>query len=127
MTDFDPDGQEIAKSFAQSMRNDFGIQNLVAHKVLLNHQDILENDLPSDIDAKISSPHYLKFVREFGTKVVELDAAPVSLIQNKLKEAIEAVINIEAFNRQLELEEKDAVLIAAKRAAVLSFMGVPKK
>ena len=59
--------------------------------------------------------------------MVELDAAPVSLIQNKLKEAIEAVINILAFNRQLELEEKDAVLIAAKRAAVLSFMGVPKK
>ncbi len=127
LTDFDPDGQEIAKSFAQSMRNDFGIQNLVAHKVLLNHKDILENDLPSDMDAKVSSPHYLKFVSEFGTKVVELDAAPVSLIQNKLKEAIEAVINIEAFNRQLELEAKDAVLIAAKRAAVLSFMGVPKK
>ncbi|NDH68701.1 MAG: hypothetical protein EBY22_12515 [Gammaproteobacteria bacterium] len=127
LTDFDPDGQEIAKSFAQSMRNDFGIQNLVAHKVLLNHQDILENDLPSDMDAKVSSPHYLKFVSEFGTKVVELDAAPVSLIQNKLKEAIEAVINIETFNRQLELEEKDAVLIAAKRAAVLSFMAVPKK
>jgi hypothetical protein len=127
LTDFDPDGQEIARSFAQSMQNDFGIKNLVPHKVLLNHQDILENDLPSDIDAKETSPHYIKFVSEYGTKVVELDAAPVLLIQRKLKEAIEAVIDIAAFNRQLELEERDAVLIAAKREAVLRFMGVAKK
>ena len=43
------------------------------------------HDLPSDMDAKVSSPNYQKFLKIPGsTKVVELDAAPVEAIAVKL-------------------------------------------
>ena len=44
-----------------------------------------------------------------------LDAAPVELLQEKLREAIKSVIDIDEFNEQLELEEADAVELEARR------------
>jgi hypothetical protein len=122
LSDFDPDGEAIAESFVSSMRDDFGIENLEASKILLTEQDVKENSLPVTLDAKKSSPQYKKFVAKYGTKAVELDAAPVELIQSKLREAIERVIDIELFNAELEREQEDAQLIAAKREAIIQFM-----
>jgi hypothetical protein len=94
LTDFDPDGDEIAASFARSLRDDFNIQNIHAVKVALTAEDVQAHDLPSDMDAKVSSPNYQKFLKKYrSTKVVELDAAPVKLLQSKLREAIESVID----------------------------------
>jgi len=76
-------------------------------------------DLPSDMDAKESSPNYQKFIKEFGvTKVVELDAAPVKLLQSKLRESIQSVIDVDEFNSQCDLERQDAAHIEAHRRVV---------
>ena len=118
LTDFDPDGEEIAASFARSLRDDFGIKNIHAVKVALTAEDVKNHDLPSDMDAKESSPNYEKFIAKYGTKVVELDAAPVKLLQAKLREAIESVIDIAEFNAQVDLEAQDAATIEAHRRVV---------
>lgn len=122
LTDFDPDGEAIAESFVSSMRGDFGIRNLEASKILLTEQDVKEHNLPVTLDAKESSPQFKKFAAKFGTKAVELDAAPVDLIQAKLREAIERIIDIDVFNTQIEREQEDAQLIAAQREAIIHFM-----
>ena len=122
LTDFDPDGEAIAESFVSSMRTDFGIKNLEASKILLTANDVTEYDLPVTLDAKTTSPQFKKFAAKFGTKAVELDAAPVELIQSKLREAIERVIDIDLFNAQLEKEREDAQLIAAQREAIIQFI-----
>jgi hypothetical protein len=119
LTDFDPDGEEIAASFARSLRDDFGVQNIHPVKVALTAQDVLDYDLPSDMDAKPSSPNYAKFIKTHGTKAVELDAAPVVLLQDKLRKAIEGVMDVTAFNAQIELEKQDAAQIQAYRQVVL--------
>jgi hypothetical protein len=120
LTDFDPDGDEIAASFARSLRDDFNIKNIHAVKVALTTQDVQAYDLPSDMDAKVSSPNYQKFLKKYGrTKVVELDAAPVKLLQSKLREAIESVIDVVEFNAQLQLEQDDAANIEAHRQVVM--------
>jgi len=119
LTDFDPDGEEIASSFARSLRDDFGMSNIHALKVALTAQDVRDNDLPSDMDAKVSSPNYQKFIRQYGSKVVELDAAPVELLQSKLRDAIHSVIDVAEFNAQLQLEEEDAANIEAHRQVVM--------
>jgi hypothetical protein len=49
---------------------------------------------------------------------VELDAAPVKLLQAKLREAIEAVIDVVEFNAQVDLEAQDAATIEAHRQVV---------
>jgi hypothetical protein len=120
LTDFDPDGEQIASSFARSLRDDFGLTDIHAVKVALTAQDVIYNDLPSDMDAKPSSPNYKKFIRKFNsTKVVELDAAPVKFLQAKLREAIHSVIDVAEFNAQCQLEHDDAANIEAHRQVVM--------
>jgi hypothetical protein len=113
LTDFDPDGEQIASSFARSMRDDFGI-SVHPVKVALNQEDVLLNNLPSDMDAKPSSPHYKKFVAKYGTRAVELDAAPVKLLQDKLRDVINSYLDVDVFNTQIEEEAKDAALLNGK-------------
>ena len=122
LTDFDPDGEQIASSFARSMRDDFGI-SVHPVKVALTQEDVLLNDLPSDMDAKPSSPHYKKFVAKYGTRAVELDAAPVKLLQSKLRDVITGYLDIEVFNAQIDAEKKDAAFLAAHRQIVIKAIG----
>ena len=120
LTDFDPDGDEIAASFANSLINDFGIVNIRAEKVALTAEDIERYKLPSDMDAKDGSPNYQKFLNRYGaTKVVELDAAPVPQLQGKLREAIEQFLDVNEFNHQVELEKQDAAQVLARRQLVI--------
>jgi len=123
LTDFDPDGEAIAASFARSMRDDFGLRHVIPHKVLLNQSDVSEYDLPSDLDAKPSSPNYQKFVAKFRTQATELDALPADLIQARLRQVIENVIDTDTFQRQVDQEVRDAALLQAKREAILNFVG----
>lgn len=120
LTDFDPDGDEIAESFCRSMRDDFGITNIQSFKVALTHEDVEKYNLPSDMDAKKTSVNYKKFFKRYGTnRAVELDAAPVELLQEKLRGAIESVLDMDEFNAQIKIEEQDAMEIEARRAVVL--------
>lgn len=122
LTDFDPDGDEIAASFARSMRDDFGIaiNKIRPVKVALTAEQVAEYNLPSDMLAKITSPNYKKFLQRYrSTKVAELDAAPVTLLQTKLKEVIESVIDVAEFNAQVEMEKQDSAHIEAYRQVVL--------
>ena len=122
LTDFDPDGEQIASSFARSMRDDFGI-SVHPVKVALTQDDVLLNDLPSDMDAKPSSPQYKKFVDKYGTRAVELDAAPVKLLQSKLRDVITSYLDVDVFNAQINAEAKDAALLQAHRKIVIQAIG----
>ena len=120
LTDFDPDGDQIAESFCRSMRDDFGITNIQSFKVALTREDVEKYDLPSDMDAKKTSPNYKKFFERYGSnRAVELDAAPVELLQEKLEGAIESLLDIDEFNAQIKIEEQDAIEIQARRTVVL--------
>jgi hypothetical protein len=122
LTDFDPDGEEIAASLCRSLRSDFEISDLVAHKVLLSSEDVRTYDLPSDLDAKPSSPQYQKFVRKYGTKAVELDADPVELIQSSLRKAIERCIDLDLFNQEIEASKIDYQEIETKKRELDDFL-----
>jgi len=119
LSDFDPDGEEIAASFPRSLRDDFGLWNVKSCKVALSGADVREYNLPSDMEAKTSSPNYCKFVERHGTHVAELDAAPVELLQNKLRDAIEGCLDMELFRAEIEKEKEDAAFIAARKKIVL--------
>lgn len=125
LTDFDPDGEQIAASFARSLRDDFGLKDIHAVKVALTAEDVEQNNLPSDLDAKPSSPNYKKFFAQYGSKAVELDAAPVELLQSKLQEAIEGVIDVTEFNSQIDMEKSDAQSVEAYRQTVFKAIGGP--
>jgi len=124
LSDFDPDGEEIAASFPRSLRDDFGLSNVMAHKVALSGADVREHGLPSDMEAKVTSPNYRKFVACHGVHVAELDAAPVDLLQGKLRDAIENCLDMNLFRAQLAKEQDDAAFIAATKRMVIKTMEV---
>lgn len=117
LSDFDPDGEEIAVSFPRSLRDDFGMTDITVYKVAISGDDVRNHNLPSDLEAKPKSPNYEKFVARHGVHVAELDSAPVALLQEKLREAIESCLDMELFLAEVEKEKEDAAFIAANKKA----------
>jgi hypothetical protein len=120
--DHDPEGWDIAESFAKSMRDDFDVEEVAAVKVALKPEQIEQLGLPPNTNVKTTSSRFKKFVRRFGTAVYELEAVEPSLLQRWLDEAVRSVLNISLFNAQVELEKQDAAAIADFRQEALAYL-----
>jgi len=118
LTDFDPDGEEIAHSFARSLRDDFGIYQIEPVKVALTADQVEEYELPPKMKAKQTSVNYRRFVQHHGDDVFELEALAPETLQAVLREAIDGVIDVEAFNRELDAEKEDAADLGMTRQRV---------
>lgn len=119
VSDFDPDGNEIASSFARSMRDDFGVEHVYPIKVALTDEQVKRFRLPPGMKAKASSSRCAKFVDEHGHDVFELEALPPETLQQVVREAIEGVIDRDAFAAEIKAEESDAVFLAGVRKSVV--------
>lgn len=119
--DFDPEGINIGESLLQSLREDFWLAGKSeAVRVGLNQEHIIRFGLPENLlEAKKSSSRYIPFVKQYGTKVYELEALSPEQLQQILTEVIDGVIDIDAFNKELESEKADAAEIAAFRKIVI--------
>jgi hypothetical protein len=115
LTDFDPEGEDIAHSLALSMRDDFGIHDLHPVKVGLTGRQVAEMGLPVKMTAKKGSSRRKKFVEIHGENVHELEAIPPDRLQIMLREAIDNVLDIDAFNAELDREKKDAAYLDGVR------------
>src|SRR5262249_52494624 len=122
LSDFDPEGEDIPTSFARSMRDDFGLENdsVLCKKVCLTHEQVLERNLPQtvDLEEKKLGSRYPKFVARYGTRAHELEALLPEERSRLLAFAIDSVLDIEAFNRELDAEKEDADRIEALRQGV---------
>lgn len=123
LTDFDPDGEQIAASFARSMRDDFGIEGIHPVKAALNAEQVRTLNLPSSLEAKPTSPNFKKFVERHGGRAVELDAMPGDVLARELKRAIEGVLDVDAFNAEVEQEKQEQAEVAARRGAAIEAIG----
>jgi ParB-like chromosome segregation protein Spo0J len=108
LSDFDPEGEDIAHSFARSMRDDFGIAALRTIKVALTGPQVRQLNLPPAMKAKKSSSRYDDFVERHGDDVFELEALPPEQLQHYLREAIDSVLDVAAFNAEIAFEKRDA-------------------
>jgi hypothetical protein len=117
-SDFDPDGEEIAESFARSIRDDFGVTDVVAIKTMLRQDQVKEWQLPTNFEsAKTTSSNYTKFISRFQSEdVYELEAIPPAIIEQSITETIESNIDLDAFNRELALEREDAAQLQAMKS-----------
>jgi hypothetical protein len=114
LSDFDPEGEDIAHSFARSMRDDFGV-DVLAKKVCLTYEQVLERNIPQTFDIKKSSSRYREFARKYGDRAHELEALPPAERARLLEEAILEVLDIDAYNAEVEAEHDDAERIEALR------------
>ncbi|MCH8120462.1 MAG: chromosome partitioning protein ParB [Planctomycetes bacterium] len=117
--DFDPEGVNIGESLLQSIREDFGIENAQAVRVGLKPEQIARFNIhDNNVEAKKKSPRYKAFVERYGRKVFELEALSPTQLQTILTEAIDSVIDVEAFNAELEAEKSDAAYLQAVRERI---------
>jgi len=120
LSDFDPDGEEIAHSIGRSLRDDFDVCAVAAVKVALTADQVAEFALPPVMKAKATSVHYERFTSRHGEDVFELEALAPAALQRLLTEAIDKVTDAAAFNRELAAEKADAGRLEGTRKCVLS-------
>ena len=123
LTDFDPEGEEIVQVAGRTMRDDFGVAHVDVIKVALTAAQVQQYTLPTTMDAKVTSSNYKKFVRKYGTGVHELEALAPQVQQDILRQAIDSVLDIAAFNTELAREKDDAAFLATLRQTCLASMG----
>lgn len=128
-SDFDPDGDEIAECFVKSIRDDFGVSDVVGIKSMLRSDQIQKWKLADNqLEAKVKSSNYKKFVTRYKSeKVWELEAIPPSTLVRSLTESIENTIDLDLFNGELAREKRDAAeLQAMKNAFSQWFSSMPE-
>jgi hypothetical protein len=125
LSDFDPEGEDIAHSFARSMRDDFGIDRVHAKKVCLTYRQVLERNLPQMFDIKKTSSRYKRHAAKYGDRAHELEALPSAERSRILTDAIVEAMDVNAYNREVGAEKEDAARIATLRQkAMEAFAGV---
>lgn len=119
LSDLDPEGDDIGHSFARSMRDDFGIGDIVPIKVALTREQVRDLNLPPLMKAKQGSSRRKGFVDRHGSdNVYELEAVPPATLQQILRDAIRSVLDMDAYNREVEAEKADAAELSRLRRQV---------
>ena len=70
---------------------------------------------PTALEPNLRSSNYTRFVEEHGTECWELEAITPEHLQRIMRETIDSVIDIEAFNAELDSKRDDAVKLQATR------------
>jgi hypothetical protein len=121
--DCDPDGDSIVESTLCSLRDDFGVGNVRGTRVAMTHAQADELNLPKTLEAKSDSKNYRAFVNKHDrTDCYELEAVAVGQLQRWTDDAIKGVIDVEAYNREVEEQAREAAEIMARRRAILGVM-----
>jgi ParB-like chromosome segregation protein Spo0J len=125
VSDFDPEGENIPENYAASMRDEFGIDALSAHKIALTPEQVQFYRLPPAMTAKQTSSRAAGFVGRHGEAVYEAEALSPATLEQLVRSAIERVLDMDLFRREQEREADDAAtLSAARRQAVAALAGV---
>jgi hypothetical protein len=125
LSDHDPDGEMIADSLVGYLRDDFAIPSHRIHPVraALTADQCKRFGIPSDVEAKPSSTNYRRFVDQHGTAACELEAVPPKQLQRMLRDAIESVLDLDAFKAEQDRERADAAEIEVARQRALVALG----
>jgi hypothetical protein len=112
--DHDPSGQEIEASAFQKVqdrlfeiacdRNDYSHTMLEVERLAIHKSDIADYDLPP-LKIKDSDSRAAKFRKKHGARCVELDALPPTELRRRIKEAVEYQLDLQLWQRALEIEE----------------------
>jgi hypothetical protein len=102
--DFDPEGLEIPTSLEASLRYHHPRLDLSVKRCALTTEDIV--GLPKN-PSKPKSKLAPKFIEQYGDNTVELDALPVEELEQRIRDEIEALMDLDALAAVKELEEKE--------------------
>jgi hypothetical protein len=123
ISDLDPSGMYIAQTFAQSMRDDFGVEKVFAIKVAITGEQIKQHKIPHGEKVKTGDktrgPAFRKL---YGNYVYEVEALPDGELPKLLDVAIRSVLDLDAFNHEVDQEKQNAAQIEATQSAARSVL-----
>jgi hypothetical protein len=100
LTDFDPAGIEIQDSLLRILERDFRITPTYT-RVGITQEQVIEYQLPPDVDVKLSDTRAKKFITKYKTSnAYELEAMDTGDLMRILNEAVLSCIDIERFNHE---------------------------
>jgi len=106
--DHDPSGLEIFKSLKTTLTEEMGIKGLEFKRIALLIEDIDRYKLPQSLKAlKMSDTRAKKYVETYGRMAAELDALKPNVLENRIRSAIEAELDVDAFNNEVEIYEAE--------------------
>jgi hypothetical protein len=119
---FDPEGADIPNAFGLSLRDDFELDEdrLVIVKAALTHQQVQTIDLHEGQLAKDGSSRYRRFVDAYGEHCWELEAIPTDTLREIVEHSIRSVLDLEAFEAELQKQREEQAELNEYRAKVKS-------
>ena len=102
--DFDPSGQDMVRSLEERL-GFFGCWPTI-EKIAITLEDIDYYDLPPN-PAKRTDSRAAGFVAQHGDNCVELDALPPDILQERIIESVEGLMDLEALSDTKADEEID--------------------
>jgi len=119
--DFDPSGMEMLESMKMTIEEEFELLGINYQRVALSKNDIHQYNLPHKPDQlKEKDTRAKKFIREYGRYAVELDALGPDVLSSKVKDAIEEKLDMETFEKQFEIYQKELDELKEIREKVFS-------
>jgi hypothetical protein len=120
VSDHDPEGEDIPHAFARCLRDDHGIpeERLVPKKVALTAEQVRELGLPPQMKVKEGSSRGKKFRDRYGDDVFEVEAVPPVRLQAILREGIDSVLDLDAFNAEVDREAEDSDCLEGLRPRI---------
>jgi hypothetical protein len=121
--DFDPSGVEMLTAMETTLSSEMHITNIEFKRVALLKDDIFTYNLPHNPNAlKASDSRAKKHVLKYGELAVELDALRPDILEDKIKKAIEKELDIQAFNDEVLLSNKEFDMLSLLKNKVETFM-----
>lgn len=102
--DFDPSGEDMVRSLRDRLAQLGSEPSII--KVALTLEDIELYDLPPNF-TKATDSRRNAFVAKNGDVSVELDALPPDVLQTRLTEEVEQIIDMDALKAVQELQEQE--------------------
>lgn len=106
--DFDPSGRDMVRSLTERV-GFFGTSPGITICAILR-EDIDQYDLPPDF-TKPTDSRQRAFVAEHGDISVELDALPIKVLRERIRDSVESRMDLDALAATQEQEERDQARI----------------
>lgn len=121
--DFDPSGVEMLKSMEITLKDELKVEGIEFKRIALQKEDIDFYKLPHSPEAlKKNDTRAKKHIAMYGELAVELDALPPSVLQNKIKMAIENELDMDLFMEEKETEVSESSRLRLIKSDVSEFV-----
>ena len=121
--DFDPSGVEMLKAMETTLQDELLVEGILFKRIALLREDIARYRLPHSPEAlKRTDTRASKHIAEYGNLAVELDALSPAVLEQKIREAIEGEMDMEALNNERLKEEDDLEELRNLKEAVNEFI-----